>query len=829
MSIKQMKFINYRLVRTGCLTVILSIATFLFPLKAAEFNWSIGCTDPYWTTLCNGASCGPEINFRINNWGRSDCGIDPALPGVGDNVTLSSGPVFLLTNATITSLTLYSMASLTLTGASADLTLFGGLENYGPMNILDEAMVNFDNTDCLNSGVITLGTPGSGLGASFYILAILNITGTGQLSLYDDAEITGSGLLTNGVSHTINGGSAQITSMLNNQGSIKADVFGETLLLNSSQVLNSGSLEAAGGGILDIRSIVVHATGGIIQANSGTVNVLPTSSLTSCFLETSGSGVIQCFGSGTATFQEVTNTGDIVVFDGMTLSLTGSWLSNSGEITVSGAGGSPGFIDVGSTLGLTGNGIIRLEGGEIISPQFFSFLQNNGHEIRGFGTIHPRLTNQGVVSADIEGEVLNLRCSSGIVNNGILQAENSGILSVYCDVGPAVRGYPPTSSALIADGGTIVLNGGVDLHGMELATFNGGIISASGTNNITFDDVINYGDVDLYDGVTLNNSSPTLVNHGTISLTDSGTGDGASFSVSSSMEVTGSGALVIDSGSIDVYGASTLTNSANHTIMGRDEINGDLINYGMISATISGSTLTITPSGLGIDNYGWMGSDPGATLEIISPGQYDQFDSGTLIINGVLSFAGELELNGGSVRGDGSILGNLRNTEARVSPGNQGSGNLEVTGDYTQSSTAILAIEMSGELTPDFDVLDVGGSASLDGDLLVIPIDGFLPQPGHVFTVVTTNSISVTSLDIISSGSFSVSYAADEVTLTVLTSPYSPDHNNDGIVNMFDLAIQVGTPGGSRVGPVDMDGDAVVDLDDLLILVGNWGSSMQSN
>ena len=226
---------------------------------------------------------------------------------------------------------------------------------------------------------------------------------------------------------------------------------------------------------------------------------------------------------------------------------------------------------------------------------------------------------------------------------------------------------------------------------------------------------------------------------------------------------------------------------------------------------ISDSTLTISSDGGDLSVLGMIQSD------------------GRLVVDGMLfslDVTSVATLNSGALTGQGTVVGDVYNIMATVSPGKDGIGLLTIAGTYVQDPSAILAIEMAGANPPDYDALIVNGSAGFTGVLRIIPINGFLPQPGQVFTVLTASSLQLGTLNIVSSGTFSVSFPNGTVELTVLTSPLSPDLNLDGVVNLLDLAIQSG-PEISRVGPVDMDGDAVVDLDDLLILVGNWGSGMQ--
>jgi hypothetical protein len=57
-----------------------------------------------------------------------------------------------------------------------------------------------------------------------------------------------------------------------------------------------------------------------------------------------------------------------------------------------------------------------------------------------------------------------------------------------------------------------------------------------------------------------------------------------------------------------------------------------------------------------------------------------------------------------------------------------------------------------------------------------------------------------------------------EITYAVV--PTGPDLNGDGVIDGYDLAVMLGSWGGS--GPADLDGNGSVDGGDLAILLGLW-------
>ena len=58
-----------------------------------------------------------------------------------------------------------------------------------------------------------------------------------------------------------------------------------------------------------------------------------------------------------------------------------------------------------------------------------------------------------------------------------------------------------------------------------------------------------------------------------------------------------------------------------------------------------------------------------------------------------------------------------------------------MTGNYTQTSTGVLTIQFAGHSKGQFDVLSVGGKASLGGTLQLVSLDKFGLAPGRQLQV----------------------------------------------------------------------------------------------
>jgi hypothetical protein len=122
-------------------------------------------------------------------------------------------------------------------------------------------------------------------------------------------------------------------------------------------------------------------------------------------------------------------------------------------------------------------------------------------------------------------------------------------------------------------------------------------------------------------------------------------------------------------------------------------------------------------------------------------GNYTQTAGSTQLNGGQLSATGLVDLEGGVLGGSGTVQANVLNN-AEVDVGQPGSpGLLTIVGDYTQTAGGVLVVEIGGpNAGTDFDQLAVTGQATLDGTLTVNLINGFVPNSGDSFEVLTFGS-----------------------------------------------------------------------------------------
>jgi glucose/arabinose dehydrogenase len=163
--------------------------------------------------------------------------------------------------------------------------------------------------------------------------------------------------------------------------------------------------------------------------------------------------------------------------------------------------------------------------------------------------------------------------------------------------------------------------------------------------------------------------------------------------------------------------------------------------------------------------------------------------SGTLIVDGS---AGQTVVKSGTLGGSGTFDHLSIRQGGTVAPGTL-TGTMEVDNSFNMAEGAILAIEIGGTAPgTQFDLLDVGGVASLAGELKVSLIGGYQPEIGDEFKFLTAaggvNGIftAQTLPSLPSSAAWRVWYEAANVALVVVL---AGDFNSDGFVDAADYVI----------------------------------------
>jgi len=257
--------------------------------------------------------------------------------------------------------------------------------------------------------------------------------------------------------------------------------------------------------------------------------------------------------------------------------------------------------------------------------------------------------------------------------------------------------------------GTLLNQGTVDLSGGSLAgalnnqgalnlasgntTVSGGITMVSGAINVAAANTLNVA------GTGVDWQGGTLAGTGTYNLTGG-------------LAITGGGARVLNGPTLNL-GATTLDGSLT--------VQSGALNFGGIAAIGPAATLEMTggtvTGALAVDVQGLLKMN-GGVLNAASLG---------LVPGATLSGSGGT-INAPVVNGGTVAVG--------ASPGT-----LVVNGNYSQTPTGVLNVELGGTTQGvNYDLLQVNGTASLGGTMNVAMFGGFTGAVGNVFDVITYTS-----------------------------------------------------------------------------------------
>ncbi len=184
-------------------------------------------------------------------------------------------------------------------------------------------------------------------------------------------------------------------------------------------------------------------------------------------------------------------------------------------------------------------------------------------------------------------------------------------------------------------------------------------------------------------------------------------------------------------------------------------LNATLINESVF--TITNSSFTLASDGLAHVNAanGTIIIEDGATLVVQGSGTTFT-NNGVITLNktgtsATLQVTADELINNGTISGTGTLdfAGTTLTNNGTISVG-ASPGQIIVIGDLLQSASAVFIAEIAGEEPGvEFDQLSVQGHLTLGGLLDVSLLDGYAPEVGSAFAVITADSISG-SFDLVS-------------------------------------------------------------------------------
>jgi len=677
-------------------------------------NTYSGATTVNAGTLANGSTTGFSANsaFTVDTNGTLDVN--------GNNSTVGS-----LSGAGIVTNTSATYGTLTVgVNAAAASTTFAG-------RITDTAAA-IENTNGL--------TPAGGLG--------LNVQGpAGGYTLVLTGTNTYHGITTVGSIATGNPAVLQAGAPNAFSPNSVVDVrAGGTLDLNSFDQTIAG-LDGTGTG-----QITSTFANDLVTLTIGAPSLTGTLTSSASLVDGPTHGVLQLSKNG--TYSQVlagnnTYSGTTGISAGVLAAGSTTGFSANSFFTVD----APGKLDLNgynsAIAAVSGDGSITNGSGAVTGPHAGAATLTVGSDLGG-ATFHGILSDgtSGVLSLTKVGagtqEFTGASTYSGptAINGGILLATNStgsatgtGIVSI--NAGGKIGGTGAVGAMVLNSGGFIAPGASVagsTLHAASL-TWNGG------------------GELDL----TLGTASDQLALTGALTKGTAGSfllnlapGTGVlnqtNYTLATFASQTGFVAsdFTLDGG---LNGIVSLTGTElDFTLTGITTTGSIIQNSAPVNTPTNADFIVIGPVTTGGPNDNntvhTLTFTPGGSLLIhntlfVTVGPVTLVGGSTLTLDGNLSVSQLRMLYGSLLNGNGSILGDLVNA-GLLSPGHS-PGHINVSGNYRQTPTGTLKIEIGGRDLSEHDLLTVGGTATLGGTLQLVRLNNFKLKRDEPVTFLTAN------------------------------------------------------------------------------------------
>lgn len=621
--------------------------------------------------------------------------------------------------------------------------------------------------------------------------AILN--GTGDVNANGGATLNGGTktirdgrVLNLGGNSTWSAGTIQLgaSSQLNNAASMILDnTFDGTFgpFSGGGGTFNNAGIftKSAGAGTTSIGSSILGTFNntGTVNANSGTLSLQTLGGTHTNGAFNVISGATLNFGSGTHTINgtaSVTGTG-IVSFSGVngtvnfnagTYSVAGTTQISGGFIANVNAAAATNLLTLSSgTLGgsatITASGLTTFSGGTMTGA---GTTQANGGVSFSGGT----KTISGGRNLNLGG---NSTWSAGTIQLGAGSQFNNAATMTLDNT------FDGTFGPFSGGGGTFN---------------NAGIFTKSaGTGTTSFNSSL----------VTFNNTGTVNVNSGTLSLAGPVTQHSGTTLTGGTWNVTNGSTLAITS---ITSGSDIQTNQGNVTLDGAGSTFARFttaLNNNQGSFTLKNNR-DLTTAGA-FANSGTMRVEDSTTVMTVN-GSYTQTAGSTILSNGgTIMLSTDLNLNGGELKGTGTVTGNvITGGTTTIAPG-ESPGTLTINGNLTLGSGNTLSMEIDG-LTPGslYDLLDVNGVATLAG-ILQVDLDAIFGSTltgSETFTLLTSNSLlsgsfsnvaSGSRLDVFGgNGSFLVNYSGNDLVLGSYLAVPEPSRMMLALVGLISLTLR---------------------------------------
>jgi hypothetical protein len=751
--------------------------------------------------------------------------------GGGNSVTVSAGKRLTISGSSVSNSGTLGLAGTGSTGAQMQfagttVTLSGGgkfLASDAPNLVLGNTATTLINQQTIQ-GSLALGFEGN---FNFNNQGLVDAQGTNPLSI----RTTFGTMLNTGTLQASSGGTLQLilgTSglKLNNSGGTIQALTGSTVQVKGLPIsggtlttVGSGLILGLGGSIADLTNSGTFQIGGV--AGIGSANERLTGTITN-------TGTIRI---GSASWGD-----DVTSVDG-TATLTGGGTLNfvNSIESLGGGNSSPVLNNMNNTINGTGllggvqvlnlnnHGVIDANASTPLTVQATianpgTMQASNGGELR----IQGNVDNTGGTIKALDASTVTLN-SAGATKGGTFATSGSGVIQA-APVNPTIDGVTNTGLFLIPNTGQAVLLNTITNSGTIFLDSTGGSTALRIGNAVTF---AGHGTVMMSDSASnlmvpqsgtsaISNFDNLIEGAGPIGVPFTNQKKGIVLAnlvnpLKFTTTVTNLGKFQVNAGSLLQIPANTFTNFANNTLTGGTYVvggtfafssanivtnaaiiqltspTGQIVNFGNNANALTNFATNAKKGQLTVTGKAVLTTTPNFTTsgkvtvanqsKFTVGGSYTQ-TLGTTKVDGTLTAAAGLSLQGGGLFGKGTVAAVVTST-ASVTAGDSAtaSGKLSINGTYTQQATGSLNIQIGGTAVGSkYSQLAVSNGASLNGILNVKLIKNFLPAIGDKFQVLTSSArtgqfATANGLSINSGEHFQINYTSTGVELEVVSGP----------------------------------------------------------
>jgi hypothetical protein len=708
------------------------------------WTWQQQCSSNEWSAICyTYAGCGYDQNGSpvhryFNNWGLSQCGVSPGLPGPGSVCIFPAGANALLSSY-VDILSVGISNGAVFSWQSGSLTLRNPIDN-SPGTLSNLGLLRMVNSygRSLSGVLVNTGTLVHEAGTTYFNGARLQNSGTAEVRAGTWYSNTGTNSLVNtgtltktttnnftitvpmqqqGATVNVQAGTLYLSASSNTHQDVSWSVAsGATLVLDGTHTFGGTHSGAIAGTLLQTNNTVQAGSEGATFTFTGTGYQWQDGTLNGGSAGLTNAGLLRMVNSyGRSLSGVLVNTGTLVHEAGTTY-FNGASLQNSGTAEVRLGGwysntGTNSLVNTGTLNKTTTNSFtisvpmqqqnatVNVQAGTLTLSAGSNTHQNVSWSVASGATLvlNGTHTFSGTHSGEIAGTLLqtNYTVQAGsegatfnftgtgyqwvqyTLDGGSAGLTNAGLLRM-------VNSYGRYLSGVLVNTGTLV-------HEDGSTYFNGASLQNSGTAEVRLG------------GWYSNTGTNSLVNTGTLNKTTTN-----SFTISVPMQQQNAtvnvqaGTLTLSAGSNthqnvswSVASGATLVLNGTHTFSGTHsgEIAGTLLqtNY-TVQAGSEGATFNFTGTGYQWVQYTLDGGSAGLT----NAGLLRMVNSYGRYLSGVLVNTGTLVHEDGSTYFNGASLQNSGTAEVRLGGwySNTGTNSLVNTGTLNKTTTNSFTISV---------------------------------------------------------------------------------------------------------------------------------------